>query len=157
MSLSPSLSIYLSIYLSLSLTHSHTHTHTLPLTIIIIIIIIIIILCLRCLGCGGYINPSVSWSDGGNKWTCNMCNAVNTTPAWYDTCFDSILFYYILCYRIQLHCSLGHFYYYLFVHSFINYILSSQYLSFTTSILNFYYVLYQMYFSSLFFSSNVKV
>ena len=38
----------------------------------------------RCDRCGGYVNPSVSWIDGGNKWTCNMCGFSNSTPPWYE-------------------------------------------------------------------------
>jgi Sec23/Sec24 zinc finger len=37
----------------------------------------------RCSRCGGYVNPSVVWGEGGNKWGCNLCGTFNTTPSWY--------------------------------------------------------------------------
>lgn len=37
----------------------------------------------RCTRCGGYINPSVTWTQEGHKWTCNLCSMTNATPLWY--------------------------------------------------------------------------
>ena len=37
----------------------------------------------RCIKCRGYINPYVGWIQGGTKWICNMCGAVNNTESWY--------------------------------------------------------------------------
>lgn len=34
----------------------------------------------RCRRCRTYVNPFVHWSDGGRRWQCNMCNALNDTP-----------------------------------------------------------------------------
>jgi protein transport protein SEC24 len=36
----------------------------------------------RCGKCRGYINPNVTWSQGGAKWECNLCGASNNTEAW---------------------------------------------------------------------------
>jgi len=42
----------------------------------------------RCTRCNGYVNPSVSWGDNGNEWTCNLCSMVNATPDWYYCSLD---------------------------------------------------------------------
>lgn len=42
----------------------------------------------RCLRCGGYVNPSVTWKEGGNKWDCNLCGVSNVTPPWYFSSLD---------------------------------------------------------------------
>jgi hypothetical protein len=39
---------------------------------------------IRCIRCLGYMNPYVEWIENGNKWKCNLCNAVNVTPSWYS-------------------------------------------------------------------------
>ena len=36
----------------------------------------------RCVKCRAYINPYVGWTQGGTKWTCNMCGATNITESW---------------------------------------------------------------------------
>jgi hypothetical protein len=33
--------------------------------------------------CRGYINPFVKWSDGGEKWVCNLCKHVNDTAEYF--------------------------------------------------------------------------
>lgn len=44
----------------------------------------------RCSRCRGYVNPHVQWTDGGNKWTCNLCAMVNTTPPNYYSSLDGV-------------------------------------------------------------------
>lgn len=36
----------------------------------------------RCSRCRGYINVNVVFTDGGNKWTCNLCSMSNPVPQW---------------------------------------------------------------------------
>ena len=36
----------------------------------------------RCNRCGGYVNPDVQWTEGGNKWVCNLCTMTNPVPPW---------------------------------------------------------------------------
>lgn len=42
----------------------------------------------RCTRCRGYVNPHVVWSEGGNKWTCNLCSMVNSVPSYYYSSLD---------------------------------------------------------------------
>jgi protein transport protein SEC24 len=44
----------------------------------------------RCTRCRGYVNPHVMWSDGGNKWTCNLCSMVNNVPSYYYSALDGV-------------------------------------------------------------------
>lgn len=37
----------------------------------------------RCRRCRTYINPFVTWVDGGRRWQCNVCNCLNDTPRDY--------------------------------------------------------------------------
>ncbi|EIW66261.1 hypothetical protein TREMEDRAFT_35099 [Tremella mesenterica DSM 1558] len=37
----------------------------------------------RCDKCRAYINPHVRWVEGGRKWTCNLCSAINPLPDAY--------------------------------------------------------------------------
>jgi protein transport protein SEC24 len=37
----------------------------------------------RCEKCRGYINPWVKFTDGGQRWACNLCGGVNTVPSAY--------------------------------------------------------------------------
>ncbi|CAH1759678.1 6947_t:CDS:10 [Entrophospora sp. SA101] len=38
----------------------------------------------RCRRCRTYINPFVSFTDGGQKWGCNMCYLLNEVPPQFD-------------------------------------------------------------------------
>lgn len=38
----------------------------------------------RCRRCRAYINPYVTFIDGGSRWKCIMCNVSNEVPAEYD-------------------------------------------------------------------------
>lgn len=38
----------------------------------------------RCRRCRAYINPFVSFLEGGHRWRCNLCNLVNETPQGFD-------------------------------------------------------------------------
>ena len=38
---------------------------------------------IRCSKCSGYLNPSVRFSQEGRKWTCVLCNTLNSVPDWY--------------------------------------------------------------------------
>lgn len=38
----------------------------------------------RCRRCRGYINPFVSWTEGGKRWRCNFCGLQNDVPAAFD-------------------------------------------------------------------------
>lgn len=38
----------------------------------------------RCRRCRAYINPFVSFVEGGHRWRCNLCNLVNETPQGFD-------------------------------------------------------------------------
>lgn len=37
----------------------------------------------RCESCRGYINPYVTFTDGGARWICNLCNKPNAVPSPY--------------------------------------------------------------------------
>ncbi|CAD7697205.1 unnamed protein product [Ostreobium quekettii] len=43
----------------------------------------------RCRRCRTYINPFVKWVDGGRRWTCNICLAMNDVPADYFCTLDA--------------------------------------------------------------------
>lgn len=36
----------------------------------------------RCSRCRGYINVNVVFTEGGYKWTCNLCSMSNPVPTW---------------------------------------------------------------------------
>jgi protein transport protein SEC24 len=38
--------------------------------------------------CRGYINPFVKWTDGGEKWICNLCKSINNTESYYYAKLD---------------------------------------------------------------------
>lgn len=38
----------------------------------------------RCRRCRAYINPFISFVEGGHRWRCNLCNLVNETPQGFD-------------------------------------------------------------------------
>ncbi|CAG8762880.1 16299_t:CDS:2, partial [Acaulospora morrowiae] len=38
----------------------------------------------RCRRCRTYINPFVTFVDGGQRWKCNMCFLINEVPAQFD-------------------------------------------------------------------------
>jgi protein transport protein SEC24 len=42
---------------------------------------------LRCRKCRAYVNPYVSWIDGGARYKCNLCMYMNDVPSDYD--FDT--------------------------------------------------------------------
>lgn len=42
----------------------------------------------RCRRCRTYINPFVKWIDGGRRWECNLCKALNDTPRDYYCTLD---------------------------------------------------------------------
>ncbi|XP_065199127.1 protein transport protein Sec24D-like isoform X2 [Sycon ciliatum] len=42
----------------------------------------------RCRRCKGYINPHVSFVDGGRKFVCNLCNFANEVPDHYQCQLD---------------------------------------------------------------------
>lgn len=37
----------------------------------------------RCKRCRTYINPFVTWTDGGRRFNCNVCDMVNDVPSDY--------------------------------------------------------------------------
>ena len=37
----------------------------------------------RCATCKAYMNPRMRWLDGGRRFQCNMCGAMNDCPPWY--------------------------------------------------------------------------
>ncbi|KDD71608.1 hypothetical protein H632_c4699p0, partial [Helicosporidium sp. ATCC 50920] len=43
----------------------------------------------RCVRCRTYVNPFVSWLDGGRSFGCNVCGVVNQTPVEYFCALDS--------------------------------------------------------------------
>ena len=43
----------------------------------------------RCKRCRTYINPYVTWTDGGRRWRCNMCGMLNDVPSSYFSQLDS--------------------------------------------------------------------
>jgi protein transport protein SEC24 len=51
---------------------------------------------IRCTRCMGYINPFVQWIENGKKWKCNLCVAVNVTPAWSVLSMLILSFSYLL-------------------------------------------------------------
>ncbi|GAM29116.1 hypothetical protein SAMD00019534_122920, partial [Acytostelium subglobosum LB1] len=42
----------------------------------------------RCKRCRAYINPFVTWLDGGGRWKCNVCDMINDTPQDYFSPID---------------------------------------------------------------------
>jgi hypothetical protein len=42
----------------------------------------------RCGSCKAYINPFFTWTEGGDKWVCNMCKAKNVTLSYYYESFN---------------------------------------------------------------------
>ena len=42
----------------------------------------------RCTRCQAYVNPSVTFTEGGHKWQCNLCNMNNDTPTNYFSGLD---------------------------------------------------------------------
>lgn len=40
----------------------------------------------RCEKCRGYVNPWVRFTDGGQKWLCNLCNTSNPGEHIIDSC-----------------------------------------------------------------------
>lgn len=42
----------------------------------------------RCANCNAYVNPFVRWIDAGKRFVCNICGAVNDTPAPYFCALD---------------------------------------------------------------------
>ncbi|KAK2079444.1 hypothetical protein QBZ16_003136 [Prototheca wickerhamii] len=42
----------------------------------------------RCARCRTYINPHVTWLDGGRSFSCNVCATVNQTPVEYFAALD---------------------------------------------------------------------
>ncbi|OMH84760.1 Protein transport protein SEC24 [Zancudomyces culisetae] len=42
----------------------------------------------RCRRCRSYINPFISFTEGGRRWKCNLCDLVNDIPLYFD--YDSI-------------------------------------------------------------------
>eukprot|EP01133_Synstelium_polycarpum_P008386 gene8386-9861_t len=42
----------------------------------------------RCKRCRAYINPYVTWMDGGGRWRCNICDLINETPQDYFSPID---------------------------------------------------------------------
>jgi hypothetical protein len=38
----------------------------------------------RCRRCRSYINPYVTFIEGGNRWKCPMCNLANDVPQLFD-------------------------------------------------------------------------
>eukprot|EP00002_Diphylleia_rotans_P001694 TRINITY_DN10952_c0_g1_i3.p1 TRINITY_DN10952_c0_g1~~TRINITY_DN10952_c0_g1_i3.p1 ORF type:complete len:1060 (+),score=145.96 TRINITY_DN10952_c0_g1_i3:58-3237(+) len=45
---------------------------------------------IRCKECRSYLNPFCSFSDQGQKWTCNICYLVNDVPSDYYASLDSL-------------------------------------------------------------------
>eukprot|EP01114_Cavostelium_apophysatum_P023174 TRINITY_DN864_c0_g1_i2.p1 TRINITY_DN864_c0_g1~~TRINITY_DN864_c0_g1_i2.p1 ORF type:complete len:800 (+),score=151.47 TRINITY_DN864_c0_g1_i2:45-2444(+) len=45
---------------------------------------------LRCRRCRGYINPFVSFTDGGRRWRCNLCSLPNDVPGDYFSPIDGM-------------------------------------------------------------------
>jgi len=43
----------------------------------------------RCKPCRAYINPFVTFLDGGNRWKCNLCGQHNDVPAKYFAQLDT--------------------------------------------------------------------
>lgn len=43
----------------------------------------------RCKRCRTYMNPWMTWSDGGRRFTCNVCATVNETPVDYFCALDA--------------------------------------------------------------------
>jgi protein transport protein SEC24 len=43
----------------------------------------------RCRNCRTYINPFVSWADGGRRWRCNVCGTLNEVPQEYFGSLDA--------------------------------------------------------------------
>eukprot|EP00698_Gefionella_okellyi_P018498 TRINITY_DN5550_c0_g1_i1.p1 TRINITY_DN5550_c0_g1~~TRINITY_DN5550_c0_g1_i1.p1 ORF type:complete len:954 (+),score=203.14 TRINITY_DN5550_c0_g1_i1:57-2864(+) len=43
---------------------------------------------IRCMECRAYINPFVSFQEGGRRWVCNICNVVNEVPPAYHQTVD---------------------------------------------------------------------
>uniref|UniRef100_A0A7S4DPI2 Uncharacterized protein n=1 Tax=Lotharella globosa TaxID=91324 RepID=A0A7S4DPI2_9EUKA len=42
----------------------------------------------RCKHCRAYMNPYVTWMDGGAHWRCNLCGLMNETPSGYYAALD---------------------------------------------------------------------
>jgi len=42
----------------------------------------------RCRRCNAYINPYCQFTDGGRRWTCNLCRTQNQTPPEYFCALD---------------------------------------------------------------------
>ncbi|ORY79375.1 Sec23/Sec24 trunk domain-domain-containing protein, partial [Protomyces lactucae-debilis] len=38
----------------------------------------------RCRRCRAYINPFITFVEGGHRWRCNLCNLINDTPQAFD-------------------------------------------------------------------------
>lgn len=43
---------------------------------------------IRCMDCRAYINPFVSFAEGGRRWVCNLCHTANEVPPAYHHTVD---------------------------------------------------------------------
>ncbi|XP_068634526.1 protein transport protein SEC24 A-like [Aristolochia californica] len=44
---------------------------------------------IRCRRCRAYVNPYVTFTDGGRKWRCNICSLLNDVPGDYFSLLDA--------------------------------------------------------------------